>query len=241
MRIPSVGPASAHEAASGAAGRYTARMNDPVALYPALALVVPLIAELGPAAGPHSVPAGAVLFEEHAPCQGFPLVLDGEVKVSRHSGDGRSLELYRVVPGELCLVSSASLFRSQPLLAQGVTTRPTTMLLIPPPVFTQWLETPAFRNDVLGLFAERMADLAGLIDAVAFHRLDRRLAAALLGRGPDLALTHQALADELGTVREIITRLLHRFEREGWVALARERVHISNSAALRAVAAALPG
>ncbi len=216
-------------------------MHDPVALYPALALVVPSIIELGPAAGPHSLPAGSVLFDENAPCQGFPVVLEGEVKVSRHSGDGRSLELYRVAPGELCLVSSASLFRSQPLLAQGVTTRPTKLLLIPPPVFAQWLESPAFRNDVLGLFAERMADLAGLIDAVAFHRLDQRLAAALLGRGPDLTLTHQALADELGTVREIITRLLHRFEREGWVVLARECIHISNSTALRAVAATLPG
>lgn len=216
-------------------------MKNPVALYPALAHVVPALTELGPAAGPLSVPAGAVLFDENAPCQGFPLVLNGEVKVSRHSSDGRSLELYRVLPGELCLVSSASLFRGQPMMAQGITTRPTTLLLIPPPVFTRWLESPAFRNDVLGLFAERMADLAGLIDAVAFHRLDQRLAAALLGRGPDLALTHQALADELGTVREMVTRLLRRFEREGWVELARERIHICNSAALRAVAAALPG
>ncbi|MDI1270047.1 MAG: Crp/Fnr family transcriptional regulator [Polaromonas sp.] len=215
-------------------------MNDPLALYPALAQVMPTLAELGPGAGPLSVPAGTVLFDEHAPCQGFPLVLSGEVRVSRHSGDGRSLELYRVVPGELCLVSSACLFRSQPLSAQGVTTRPTTLLLIAPPVFARWLETPVFRNEVLGLFAERMADLTGLIDAIAFQRLDQRLAAALLGRGQDLALTHQALADELGTVREIVSRLLRRFEREGWVELAREHIHIRDSAALRAMAAALP-
>lgn len=214
-------------------------MTDPLTLYPALANVTPSLAALGGSAGPLNVAAGAVLFAEHAPCQGFPLVLQGEVKVSRHSGDGRSLELYRVVPGELCLVSSACLFRSQPLSAHGVTTKPTTLLLITPPVFSQWLETPAFRNAVLGLFAERMADLTGLIDAVAFQRLDQRLAAALLGRGQDLALTHQTLADELGTVREIVSRLLRRFEREGWVELARERIHISNSAALRAVAAAL--
>lgn len=215
-------------------------MTDPFALYPALANVVPSLAALGGGAGPMNVPAGAVLFAEHDPCQGFPLVLQGEVKVSRHSGDGRSLELYRVVPGELCLVSSACLFRSQPLSAQGVTTKPTTLLLIAPPVFSQWLETPAFRSEVLGLFAERLADLTGLIDAVAFQRLDQRLAAALLGRGQDLALTHQTLADELGTVREIVSRLLRRFEREGWVQLSREHIHISNSAALRAVSAALP-
>jgi CRP/FNR family transcriptional regulator len=179
------------------------------------------------------VPSGTVLFRENESCQGFPLVLKGEIKVSRSSGDGRSLELYRVVPGELCLVSSACLFRSQPLSAHGITTKPSSMLLITPPVFQQWLETPAFRNDVLGLFAERMADLASLIDAVAFHKLDRRLAAALLGRGRQLAITHQALADELGTVREIVTRLLRRFEREGWVTLGREQIQIVNSAALR--------
>ena len=208
-------------------------------LYPALAHCSPLPDAPGSGIAPIQVPAGTELFSENAPCRGFPLVLEGEVKVSRHSGDGRSLELYRVVPGELCLVSSACLFRSQPLSASGVTTRPTTLLLIPPPVFNQWLETPAFRNEVLGLFAERMADLTGLIDAVAFRKLDQRLAAALLGRGHDIAITHQQLADELGTVREIVTRLLRRFEREGWVRLAREHIHILDSAALRTVAAAL--
>ena len=213
---------------------------DPAALYPALAQVRPSLADLQPAIAPVSVPAGTVLFHENAPCQGFPLVLDGEIKVSRSSGDGRSLELYRVVPGELCLVSSACLFRTQPLSAHGVTTRASTLLLIPPDVFNRWLETPAFRNEVLGLFAERMADLTGLIDAVAFQRLDQRLATALLGRGTHLALTHQALADELGTVREIVSRLLRRFEREGWVSLSRERIQIADSAALRAVAGGQP-
>ncbi|MCX7238843.1 MAG: Crp/Fnr family transcriptional regulator [Burkholderiales bacterium] len=215
-------------------------MIDPSALYPALAQVTPAVAALGASVAPMTVPAGTVLFDANAPCQGFPLILSGEIKVSRHSGDGRSLELYRVVPGELCLVSSACLFRSTPLSAQGISTKPTTLMLIPPPVFMQWLQSPAFRDEVLGLFAERMADLTVLVDAVAFHKLDSRLAAALLGRGQDLAVTHQSLADELGTVREIITRLLRRFEREGWVELGRERIQIRNSAALRTLAATLP-
>ena len=210
--------------------------GHPVDLYPALAQVLPSLDELGAAALPMLVPAGAVLFSENTPCQGFPLVLDGEVKVSRHSGDGRSLELYRVVPGELCLVSASCLFRSQPLSARGMTTKATSLMLITPSVFQRWLETPAFRNEVLGLFAERMADLTSLIDAIAFHKLDRRLAAALLGHGQHLTMTHQALADELGTVREMVTRLLRRFEREGWVVLGREQIQILNSAALRELA-----
>lgn len=209
-------------------------------LYPSLAQVQP--APDAPAAGltPFEAPANTVLFSEHAACQGFPLVLSGEIKVSRSSGDGRSLELYRVVPGELCLVSSACLFRAQPLSAFGITTKPSTLMLIPPELFRRWLENVAFRNDVLGLFAERMADLTCLIDAVAFHKLDRRLAAALLGRGQQLHVTHQTLADELGTVREIVTRLLRQFEREGWVSLGREQIQIVNGAALRALVSTQP-
>ncbi len=209
--------------------------TDVLGLYPALADVNPSLAV---AALPElAVPAGTVLFDEHAPCQGFPLVLEGEVQVSRSSGEGRYLELYRVVPGELCLVSSACLFRSLPLSARGMSTRPTRLLLIPPGLFHRWLESPRFRDEVLGLFAERMVDLTSLIEAIAFHKLDQRLARALLGHGQDRAVTHQGLADELGTVREIVTRLLRRFEREGWVALSRERIQILDSAALRTLAA----
>lgn len=201
--------------------------------YPSLAFVQPALAELANTLTPLRVPADTVLFTENAACQGFPLVVEGEIKVQRNSGDGRSLELYRVTPGELCLVSCACLFRTQPMSAHGVTTQASTLLLIAPALFDRWMETAAFRNDVLGLFAERMADLTSLIDAVAFHKLDRRLAAALLGYGQQRHVTHQVLADELGTVREIVTRLLRRFERAGWVRLGREQIHIINSAALR--------
>jgi CRP/FNR family transcriptional regulator len=209
-------------------------------LYPSLAQVQPSAND--PASGlvPVEVPPGTVLFDENAACRGFPLVLQGEIKVSRNSGDGRSLELYRVVPGELCLVSSASLFRAEPMSACGVTTKTSVLMLITPELFRRWLETPAFRNDILGLFAERMADLTSLIDAVAFQKLDRRLAAALLGRGQQLNVTHQTLADELGTVREIVTRLLRRFEREGWVSLGREQIQIVSPNALRLLVSASP-
>ena len=201
-------------------------------VYPALTAVRPSLAELSPALAPMEAPVGTVLFSENTLCQGFPLVLRGEIKVSRSSVDGRALELYRVAPGELCLVSSACLFRNQPLSARGVATKSSSLILVPPDVFLRWLETPGFRSEVLGLFAARMADLTSLIDAVAFQRLDRRLAAALLGHGQKLGVTHQALADELGTVREIITRLLRRFEREGWVSLGREQIEITDEAAL---------
>ncbi len=204
-------------------------MSELLALYPALAALAP-----GTLGTPLEVSAGAVLFtQQQQQCLGFPLVLAGEVRVSKRSPQGRTLELYRLGPGDLCLVSSACLFHGTPMMAEAVATRPGRLLLIPPATFHQWLEHRGFRDMVLGAFAERMADLAALVDAVAFQRLDERLAAALLGHGPTLAVTHQALAQELGTVREIVTRVLRRFEREGWVALSREQIRILDSAALR--------
>ncbi len=184
-----------------------------------------------------SVPAGAVLFEEQAPCQGFPMVLSGEVRVARGSSAGRALELYRVGPGELCVVSASCLFGQHLLSANGVTTSATRLAVLTPPAFEACCEYEPFRRFVFGVFADRLADLMALAEAVAFQRLDQRLAGALLGHGDVLHASHQALADELGTVREMVTRLLRRFERSGWLSLGRERIELRDAAALRRLAA----
>ncbi len=184
-----------------------------------------------------SVPAGATLFEEQAPCQGFPLVLGGEVRVARGSAQGRALELYRVGPGELCVVSASCLFGQHLLSAHGTTTAATRLAVLSPAGFDACAAHEPFRRFVFGVFADRLADLMALAEAVAFQRLDQRLAAALLGHGEVLHASHQTLADELGTVREMVTRLLRRFERAGWLTLGRERIELRDAAALRRLAA----
>lgn len=187
-------------------------------------------------------PTGAVLFEEGTPCRGFPMVLSGCVRVARGSPAGRTIELYRVTPGEMCVVSTSCLFGQVPLTAHGRTTEATDIALLSPAGFERLCEIAAFRRYAFGSFADRLADLMALAEAVAFQRLDQRLAQALLGRGAVVVATHQALADELGTVREIVTRLLRRFERDGWVRLGRERVELIDPPALRALSAgAEPG
>ncbi|MDP4301149.1 Crp/Fnr family transcriptional regulator [Leptothrix discophora] len=189
--------------------------------------------DLPPGLVPVEAPAGALLFDEGSPCRGFPLVLDGAVRVARGAPQGRAIELYRVLPGEICIVSSACLFGEAPLTAHGITLAPTRLLLLPPSLFMAWSAHEPFRRHIFGQFAGRMSDLILLAEAVAFQRLDQRLAGALLGRGTMLHVTHQQLADELGTVREMVTRLLKRFEQSGWVRLGRERVEIVDAAALR--------
>ena len=135
------------------------------------------------------------------------------------------------------MVSTSCLFGQRPMAAHGETTEPTELILLAPAGFERWAAFDPFRRFIFGLFADRLADLMALAEAVAFQRLDQRLAAALLGHGATLKLTHQALADELGTAREIVTRLLKRFETAGWVSLGRERIELLDAAALRTVAA----
>lgn len=194
-------------------------------------------AVLATLAQPLAVPAGTLLFEEGGRCAGFPLLLRGEIRVARGSPQGRTLELYRVLPGELCVVSTTCLQSGAPLFAHAVSTQPCELLLLQRAGLERWLAHAGFRTQLIGSLAGRLADLMQLVEAVAFQRLDQRLAGALLGRGPALALTHQALADEIGTVREIVSRLLRRFEQQGWVALARGHIRVLDAPALRALAA----
>ncbi len=215
------------------------RLTD---LYPVLQSLPGILREqvLAQHATVVALPAATPLFATGSPCAGFPMVLTGAVRVARGSADGRSLELYRVTPGELCVVSAACLFGHSTLVAEGATTEATELVLLSPAGFERWTQETAFRHYVFGSFADRLADLMALTEAVAFQRLDQRLAAALLGHGASVRVTHQSLADELGTVREIVSRLLKRFERAGWIAVSRERIELLDPAALRAVASAAP-
>jgi CRP/FNR family transcriptional regulator len=182
------------------------------------------------------VPAGTPMFGEGSPCRQFPLVLEGTIRVAKAS-DGRELQLYRVTPGESCVLTSSCLVGSRDYPASGVVERDARLVVLPKPVFDELLATHApFRQYVFSLFAERLTDMMTLVEAVAFHRLDRRIAAALLGRGKVVALTHQQLADELGSVREIVTRVLRGFADQGCVQLGRGTIEVLDAPALRRVA-----
>lgn len=204
----------------------------------------PYLAALSAAAGERvmrsaqvvQVPAGQVVFDELQPCQAYPLLCRGEIRVSKLAPNGRELPLYRVAVGETCVISSACLLGKAPYNARGTAMSDCELLLLPAPVFDSLLDEPDFRQGVFSLMAERIATLMQLIDAIAFQRLDQRLAALLLERGPVLHLTHQELANELGSVREIVSRLLKTFANQGWVTLRREHIEVVNAEGLRQMA-----
>jgi CRP/FNR family transcriptional regulator len=183
------------------------------------------------------LPEGTQIFSEGSACRQFPLVLEGSIRVAK-VGDGRELQLYRVAPGESCVLTSSCLVGGTEYPATGVAESDARLLVLPAHVFDELMARHApFRQYVFSLFAERLTELMGLVEAVAFHKLDRRIAAALLGRGQRVALTHQQLADEIGSVREIVTRVLKSLADQGMVRLGRGSVEVVDAVALRRLAA----
>ncbi|MDR2836975.1 MAG: Crp/Fnr family transcriptional regulator [Azonexus sp.] len=211
-----------------------------LALYPALAgLTAAQQASLAQPAAVMRLPAGTQVFAERQPCQGFPLLLEGRIKVCKSAANGRELMLYRVEPGGSCIISSSCLLGRSDYNARGIAETPLTLLLLPIPVFAELMFAHApFRDFVFHLFAERITELMQLVEEVAFARLDQRLARLLLARQNDtLNITHQQLADELGSVREIISRLLKGFAAQGLVSLGREQITLTDRPGLQRIAA----
>lgn len=213
-------------------------MDRLLALYPALQTLTSAQAErLAGAVQPLCAPTGAAVFGERQPCHGFPFVMTGAVRVFKRAANGRELPLYRVLPGDSCIVTSGCLLARRDYNACGVAEGATELLLLAKPAFDELLLHPPFREFIFGLFAERIADLMQLVEEIAFRKLDQRLANLLLGRGQRLHLTHQQLADELGSVREMVSRLLKSFAEQGLVRLGREQIEILDPAGLRRLAA----
>ena len=207
------------------------------ALYPALqSLPESARALLAASTQQVVVPAGTQIFQEHQPCSHFPFVLRGAIRVLKAAPNGRELPLYRVSPGETCVLTSSCLLGHTDYNARGVAESDTELLLLPRAAFDALLAHAPFRDFVFQLFSERIGDLMQLVEEVAFMRLDQRLAALLLGRGRIVHSTHQQLADELGSVREIVSRLLKGFAAQGLVALGREQIEIRDAQALRRLA-----
>lgn len=178
--------------------------------------------------------AGTVVFDENQPCQGFPMLLSGSIRVIKAAPNGRELQLYRVTPGESCILTSSCLLGHTRYQARGVAEQAVEMILLPAPSFHALLAiNQSFRDYVFHLFADRLTDLMQLVSAVAFQKLDQRLAALLIAKPSPLHTTHQALADELGSAREIVSRLLKGFSDQGWVKLAREQIEITDKEGLK--------
>lgn len=206
-----------------------------IPLFPALTGLPPaLAAEVERQIMPMRAPAGTVLFDAGLACQALPLVLQGNIRVSKRAENGREIRLYGVHPGELCIVTVSCLLGGKAYPATGIAETEVSALALPRPLFIRLTaEHAPFREAVFGLFSDRLTGLMALVEEVAFHKLDQRLAAWLAQRGPTIMASHQVIAQELGSVREIVSRLLKQFEEQKLVRLGRERIEVLDAPALK--------
>lgn len=184
------------------------------------------------------LPAGSAAFRPGESCAHWLIVCAGQVRVSRVSEDGREIVLYRVRPGESCVLTTAGLLEGAAYDAEAICETEVEALLLPAAAFLSLVaEQPSFRRFAFAAYAARIAALMELAEELAFDEVGTRLARRLLAlRAPDgtVPATHEALAAELGTAREVVSRRLKAFERAGHVALARGRIVLADPDGLAA-------
>ncbi len=181
-----------------------------------------------------TVKQGTRMFDESEPCNTFPFILSGKVRVYKESVNGRELSLYTVESGDTCIVTTGCLLANEGYNASSIVKEDTKLIVMSSCEFDALLGAPAFRKFIFSLVSKRILELLQLVEEVAFHKLDRRLASVLLQQeGHLFKISHQELADELGTVREMISRLLHSFSDNGLVRLGRGVIEILDESSLR--------
>ncbi len=190
---------------------------------------------------PLSIARGTVLFHPGDAAKGFLVVLSGRIEVFLTGASGRDILLYAVEPGQSCVQTTLGLLGGEEYSGEATAVLDCTVVLIPRPVFLALMDEAApFRAFVFTAFAQRMQGMMHLLERVAFQRVESRLAAALLSLAENGAVTatQAELATRIGSAREVVSRRLDHFAQQGWVATERGRVLLTDSAALRRVAAA---
>ena len=183
-------------------------------------------------------PTGTVGYREGGVCGAYVMRLAGQSRVYKMSATGREILLYRVAAGETCVITTTCLLGNSNYPASTIVEEPIRDVIIPTAAFNQlMIDSVVFRRFVMANYGALISDLIVLLDEVAFHSLDARLAKLLLdANSSTISRTHQLMADELGTAREVVSRQLKRFEQKSWVALGRGHVEIQDRAALEKLA-----
>jgi len=179
-----------------------------------------------------TVDENTVLFHEGMVCEHLMLIVDGCVRVFQESDDGREITLYRVEPGQLCIHNLNNLVDGAKFPIKARTETDMRGLVISRPAFQKALEaSSSFRTYVLRTLTGRLSHMVNLISGFAFDRLDLRVAVWLAeqferSNGRPIKVTHHDVADELGTTREMISRILKDFEHKRCIQLARGNIHL---------------
>ncbi len=175
---------------------------------------------------------GKTLMEPGQFVKAVPLVLEGSIKIMRMDEEGKELFLYYLQEGETCALSLTCCSASRPSEIKAVIEEKATLLFIPIQVHEQLTdEFKQWKNFVSTTYQHRFQEMLTVLDAVAFKRMDERLMNYIVTKMKqlktnELHTTHQEVANELGTAREVISRLLKQLEKKKWIELGRNVIYI---------------
>lgn len=172
-------------------------------------------------------------------------LFEGTLRVSQTSDNGREIVLYRVEAGESCVLTTACMLAEEAYNAEGIAETDVSAVILPRHLFDRLAaEEESFRKFVFAAYSRRLIDLLRVVDDVAFGRVDVRLAQRLLelaGDKNELHATHQILAGELGTAREVISRILQDFQKRGMIEQSRGKISLIDKEVLGELAGSYQG
>lgn len=175
---------------------------------------------------------GETILRENAYVQSIPIVLDGAIKVIRSDDDGREILLYYISPGESCIMSFLGGMHRETAKVKAVTEEKSEILFVPIEKVTAMLrENPQWLDYIFRLYHRRFEELLDVVNAIAFKRMDERLLHFLqkkaeISASNTVSITHEQLANELGTARVVVSRLLKQMEHEKLVKLGRNKISL---------------
>jgi Cyclic nucleotide-binding domain./Bacterial regulatory proteins, crp family. len=203
-------------------------------------LAFPFARELGPSedllrntAWLQQFEAGAVIMDQNQNCNGVVFVLSGTIKISKTSDEGREMTLYRIGRGETCILTVACLLGTGdvPFPVSACAEQDSTVIVIPVDTFRKlFFESPSVQKYIFASMSAKFYSVLGLLESVTFKRTSDRLMDFLItktaGGTYPLYATHEAIASELGTAREVVSRLLKDMEGKGIVKLGRGKIQL---------------
>lgn len=179
---------------------------------------------------------GEVAYYQGQPCTAYVMCLSGRTRVFKSSESGRTIMLYQVAEGQTCVLTTSCLMAGRPFPAESTADTPAMLAVLPAEWFHAFMKRSApFREFVLGNYGELLSNLIALVDELAFTPLGQRLARRLLAEvdaSGKVLTTHQQLAKDLGSAREVISRHIGEWERLGWLHTSRGRIVVVNRRAL---------
>ena len=187
------------------------------------------------------IPAGRDVFVEGQEVGAIPLLISGTVRVYQIGETGREVTLYRFRPGESCVLTANAILTRQSFPAVATVEEEAEAVMIPAETFREWVAgSDLWRGFFVDLVAQRLASVMAVVDEVAFHRLDQRVAALLAmraRRANPIPITHQEIAAELGSAREAVSRVLEDLNAKGLINLTRGWIEVTDLEALERTAA----